>query len=401
MRLLLVAPTCDGEDIGEAWVTYQWVRRLATVHDVTVLTYAKRGKSPLARQLPGIEVVAWREPPFMGRAERLNSLLKPGYVPFYLSARRWLRGALASGRTFDIAHQLAPVAMRYPSPLAGLSVPYVIGPVGGGLATPDGWQAEDDTSPWYVELRRADRWRLTHDPLLRRTYEGAACVVGIGEYTRALLTGLRLRRFEVMNETGIEQLPEPGDRREQPGPVRLLFVGRVIRTKGVRDLVRAVGLLPLGSVTLDVLGDGFDAATCAGLASSTGVQEWVTFHGWLGRGEVEHFLRAADIFVFPSYREPGGNAVLEAMSFGLPTIVADRGGSADSVDDSCGIRISPTTPEEYAQRIADAIADLVADPTRRLRMGLAARERIARLYLWDSKIERMGRLYEELLTDSP
>lgn len=135
-RLLLVAPTCNGEDVGEAWVAYQWARRLGERHDVTLLTYHKKGATPASRQLSNVKIVEWSEPPVLGRAERLNSILKPGYIPFYYRARRWIRQALTDGMRFDIVHQPVPVAMRYPSPAANLGLPLVIGPVGGGLNTP-------------------------------------------------------------------------------------------------------------------------------------------------------------------------------------------------------------------------------------------------------------------------
>lgn len=88
LKLLLIAPICDGQDIGEAWVAYQWARCLAARHEVTVLTYYRRGRFPLSLQLPGVRVVEWAEPRGLGRAERFNSLLKPGCVPFYFRARR-------------------------------------------------------------------------------------------------------------------------------------------------------------------------------------------------------------------------------------------------------------------------------------------------------------------------
>src|SRR5262245_52808973 len=144
-KLLLIAPTCDGQDVGEAWVAYQWARGLAKRHDVTLLTYYKRGRLPASRQLTGLDVIEWPEPPLVGRAERLNSMLKPGYVPFYLKARRWIRHALARGERFDLAHQPVPVAMRYPSPVAGLGIPYIIGPVGGSLGSPPEFEKEKDT----------------------------------------------------------------------------------------------------------------------------------------------------------------------------------------------------------------------------------------------------------------
>src|SRR5262245_16580604 len=100
MKLLLVAPGCDGDDVGEVWVAYQWAKQLASRHDVTLLTYHKRGKRPISQQLSGLKIVEWTEPPLLGRAERLNSMLKPAYVPFYFRARSWLRRALARGERF-------------------------------------------------------------------------------------------------------------------------------------------------------------------------------------------------------------------------------------------------------------------------------------------------------------
>ncbi len=91
-KVLLIAPTCDGTDVGEAWVAYQWAKGLRADHDVTLLTYAKRGRPTAASQLPGLRVVEWQEPRLLGRFERLNSMLKPGFVAFYVRSRRWIRG---------------------------------------------------------------------------------------------------------------------------------------------------------------------------------------------------------------------------------------------------------------------------------------------------------------------
>src|SRR5580698_4471542 len=103
MRKALLIGIFDGEDVGEVWHGFQWVRRLAARHEVTILTYYKRGRNPLSGQLPGVRVIEWREPALVGKAERLNSLLKPGWVPFYVRTRRWIRQRLAAGERFDLA----------------------------------------------------------------------------------------------------------------------------------------------------------------------------------------------------------------------------------------------------------------------------------------------------------
>jgi glycosyltransferase involved in cell wall biosynthesis len=341
--------------------------------------------------------VQWWEPRLVGRAERFNSLLKPSYPLFHARAVRWMRQARARGERFDVAHQPVPVGMRYPSPLAGSGLPYLIGPVGGSLTSPPGFAEEDmSAAPWYMGLRQVDRWRVAHDPWLRRTYRDAACVLGIADYVRDFLAPIPLQRFEVLSETGIDSLAPPVDRCGRSGTVRLLFVGRLVRTKGAREAVRALSLVRDLPVHLDVVGEGFDRPECEALARELGVSDLVTFHGWQDRAQVQQHYRDADIFVFPSYREPGGNVAFEAMSNGLPLVVVDRGGPGAAVDDSCGFRLSADSPEQLAAGVADAVRVLVSDRALRLGMGEAARTRVCEIGLWPAKVDRMSALYDEV-----
>ena len=401
MKVLLVATTINREDIGEAWVAYQWARHLAERVDLTVLTYRKRGAPEIGAQLPGVRVVEWMEPPAFGRLERLNSLLKPGYLSFRSKARAWIRQAERNGERFDIAHQVVPVAMRYPTPLSGWDFPYVIGPVGGSLESPSGFAASE-TGPWYLKLRALDRWRLRHDPWLRDTYQSAACVLAIADYVRTTLSGVPVHRLEIMSETGLTVAPKESERplsaaisAEQP--LHLLFVGRVIRTKGARDLVAAMGLLRDLPVVADIVGDGFDLARCMELADALSVSDRVRFHGRQGRESVDAFYRSADLFVFPSYREPGGNVVFEAMGHELPLVVCDVGGPAAAVDTNCAILLRAEEPDQLAMDLAAAIRRLANDPGRRLEMGRAARKRLLEVGMWPTKADRTVRLYEELI----
>lgn len=397
LKLLLIAPTCDAQDVGEAFVGYQWVRQLAARHEVTVLTYHKHGVLPLSRQVPGIRIIEWAEPPGLGRAERLNSMLKPGYVAFYARARRWIRSALARGERFDLAHQPVPVAVRYPSPVAGLGIPFVLGPVGGSLTSPRAFTDEEGTTPWYVGLRSLDGLRLRHDPLLRQTYQQAGCVLGIAPYVRDSLAGIGVRKFAIMSETGLVTLPPPVNRAGRRGEVRLLYVGRLVRTKGARDAIRALSMLPGLPVGLDIVGDGCDRTACETLTRQLGLGPRVRFHGWLPRTQIDAFYRSADLFVFPSYREPGGNVTFEAMGHGLPLVVSDRGGPGAAVNETCGIRVHPDSPDQYAQDLAAALARLVRDPTLRRSLGEGARRRVQEIGLWDSRARQVEPIYAAVL----
>lgn len=399
-KILLVAPTCNGEDVGEAWVASQWARRLSERHDLTLLTYFKRGAKPASEQLTGLRVIEWQEPPLLGRAERLNSLMKPAYVPFYIKARRWLVAALKRGECFDVVHQPVPVAMRYPSPAAKLGLPLVIGPVGGGLSTPPGFTVDETSNPWFMKLRHLDGMRLRWDPLLRSSFQSADCVLGIANYVHDQLSDIPLHRFEVMSETGLEDIPAPLDRSARPNSVRLLYVGRLVRTKGARDIVRAMSLVRDLDVVLDIVGEGPERVECEKLIAEYGLVGRVRLHGWRPKEELPDFYRAADIFVFPSYREPGGNVALEAMAFSLPLIVVDRGGPGSAVSTECAIKLHVTTPDALATDVAAAIRKLTLDKELRNRMGASAHKHVGQTALWSAKLDRMDAIYADLISAS-
>ncbi len=394
-RILLVAPTCDGDDVGEAWVAYQWARGLSERHQVTLLTYHKRGRRPAREQVPGARVVEWEEPRGLARFERLNSMLKPAYFVFHRRAVRWIKQARQSGEVFDVVHQPVPVATRYPSPGLAAGAPLLVGPVGGGLPDPSGFTGRSGSTPWFVRLRALDQLRLRWDPWLRRTYARAACVLVIAPYVEERLREAGPRRVEVMSETALERLPdrvhERGDGEDGAGPVRLLFVGRLVETKAPDLLVEAVARCRDLAVVCDIVGEGPEDARCRLLIDEHGLDDVVTMHGRLPRSTVDDFYRRADVFVFPSYREPGGNVVFEAMGFELPLIVCDRGGPGAATDDECAIRIPVSTPEALVEDLAAGIRALAGDGARRHQMGAAARRRVEQVGLWSGKLDHFDR----------
>lgn len=396
-KLLLVAPTCNGEDIGEASIAYQWAYRLGERHDVTLLTYNKRGATPASRQLTNVNVIEWREPPLLGKAERLNSILKPAYIPFYVRARRWIRKALAEGKRFDLVHQPVPVAMRYPSPAANLGLPLVIGPVGGGLTSPPGFAADEGSAPWFMGLRCLDSYRQRWDPILRRSFQSADCVLGIADYVREQLANIPLKRFEVMGDNALDSVPTLIRRERRLDLVKLLYVGRLVRTKGARDIIRALAMLQDLPVELDIVGDGPDRAECERLVAELGLKQRVRLHGWVPKESVSDFYRNADVFVFPSYREPGGRVILEAMAFSLPLVIVDRGGPGSATTSRCAIKIPISTPDALTRDISTAVRRLVNSPDLREQMGAAAHGHATETALWSAKLERMNEIYLELM----
>ena len=133
------------------------------------------------------------------------------------------------------------------------------------------------------------------------------------------------------------------------------------------------------------------------LLPSLGLTTWFGFTAASHASVSRAFIGQADILVFPSYREPGGNVVFESMGYGVPLVVSDLGGPGSFVDDTCAIRVHPENPDQYANDLAAAITRLVDDPGLRAQMGVAARKRVAETGLWDRKVEHLEALYDSLV----
>ena len=106
---------------------------------------------------------------------------------------------------------------------------------------------------------------------------------------------------------------------------KVVYVGRLIKSKGVADLIAAVKTLP--DAELLVVGDGPDRERLEALAQ----ESRVTFVGRVSPVEVIDYLRQARVFVLPSSGEGFPNVVAEAMAAGIPVVATRTAGIPDLV----------------------------------------------------------------------
>jgi L-malate glycosyltransferase len=106
------------------------------------------------------------------------------------------------------------------------------------------------------------------------------------------------------------------------------------------------------------------------LVASSGLQDRVT---WLGeREDIPELMRALDILLLPSWEEPFGRAIIEAMALGVPVVATNVGGPAEIIADGReGYLVAPREPIIWAQ----AIGRLAEHREQALEMGRAGRRR--------------------------
>ncbi len=401
LKLLLVGLIIDGQDVGGTYSAYRWVEALGRVADVTLLCLERPGRPSVASQLPHIRVVSWPEPKVLARFERLRAMAKPAWPVFCGHVRRWIGEALVRGEHFDFAHQLMPQAMRFRSPLRHFDIPYGMGPLDGSLLTPAPLAQEVSRWPFANWVRRIDAAKPYWDPGLRQSFERAEIVFGVAPYVAEKLSGLAIKRFALALERGFEGA-EPATRTPHVrGALKLLHVGRGVRTKGLRDAVRAMALLAdRPGITLTSAGFGPEIAACKAEAEALGLGDRVTFLGRVSREEVDQLYASHDVFCFPTFREPMGGVLFEAFGSGLPIIAANYGGPQAIIDDSCGVLIDIAPPQAFAAAIADAVRALDDSPERVVALSKGALARLEGFGTWDQKAAAMVATFRAILDSS-
>jgi glycosyltransferase involved in cell wall biosynthesis len=109
------------------------------------------------------------------------------------------------------------------------------------------------------------------------------------------------------------------------------------------------------------------------------------------------YLRAADIFVLPSFAEGMSNSLLEAMSVGLPVIASRIGGNTDLLtDETAGLLIEPQDVEGWCR----AISQLLENPEQAQKLGRAAREIVTSQYSIRVIVDQYLAIYERLLSEN-
>ena len=376
MRILLLAPFCDPLAVSMPYVTYSHAAALAKLHDVALVigSPSERNVRNANGSFRSIEVIrmpvleriyAW----CLRRIFKYNfdtQLLTAFSFPFSLAlewcAWRQLRGRIHAGE-FDIVLRLLPMSPVIPSPFAYFlrrgPIPFVIGPLNGGLPWPQGFSQLENQKEWISNLR--DLYRYL--PFARSTYRNASAIIAASSQTYAEFAEYSDKLFFVP-EPGIAlSLCSADSRASQTGTkLELLFVGGLVPRKACDLALRgAAAILRNDSARFTVVGDGPERGRLEQLAKSLGIEKAVSFCGWLDHAEVLERMRAADVFVFPTLRDNGAGVVFEALACGAVPVVADFGGPGDIVYPDVGYKVALTSETDIVAQMEEVLGKLVAD----------------------------------------
>lgn len=361
-------------------------------------------------------VVGQTPPPFLGQPIMLQRLLESEIADVELHHLRMVLSGDANevgrfrwGKVFS----LLPIVLRilYARIVRGVNVLYYP-PAGPNRVTmfrdfaillPTRWLFKktifhfhaSGLTEMYPRLPAWQRW------LFRRAYFYPDAAIRLSDLTPEDARGVRARREYVIANGIDDPCPAGPEHSSAPvseaRPLRLLFVAMLRESKGVLVLIEAAARLKGEGIPfrLEIMGQfispEFKDQVHARVAE-LGLNDQITFLGMLtGDAKFAAYARA-DVFCMPTHYESEAFPVvlLEAMAYGLP-IVATRWRGIPSIvtDGETGFLVATRDPEAVAERLA-ALAD---DTELRTQLGLNARERFAREFVWPVHVEHMRAMF--------
>ncbi len=304
---------------------------------------------------------------------------------------------------FDLVHRLTPVSPTVPSLMAQkchrLMIPFVIGPINGGLPWPAGFEKERVKEREWLSYARSAYKLLPYHNATRRFAK--AIVVG----SRATYSQIAKKYHEkcvyipenaILKERFTRRV-ENLDRR----PIKVAFVGRLVPYKGADMLLEAAAQLAKEKkLEMDIIGDGPEMGNLKDLVRKLDIASQVKLDGWIDHTELQDRLVKSSVLGFPSIREFGGGVVLEAMALGLVPIIVDYGGPGELATQDAGFSVPIGTRDQIIEGFRKVLVELVNDPSVIFCKSEMARRRVFNLFTWQAKAQQVTEVYRWVLGET-
>lgn len=328
-----------------------------------------------------------------------------GNWSFYPLYEKWQKKTaeiareICSKEKIDILHQLNMIGFREPGYLWQVSketgIPLVWGPVDAKdkfpLAYANGTSLKTKAFLWLKNT--ISILQLKYSGRVRKAAKQASVLLGASSNSIHSFKKYMGVDAILMNETGCRINSQCIVHNSlSKNFFDILWVGKMDFRKQLEIAIRSLAMAKEENLKLHIVGGGNDA-TYKRLAEELDVCDRISWYGTISHSEVQRLMQKCDILLFTSVAEGTPHVVLEAIANGLPVVCHDTCGHGDCVDNSIGIKIPLSTPEQSVKDFAHAINELYAHRERLEEMSANCPQKAEELS-WERKAQKMLELYK-------
>lgn len=391
-QILVSAYGCEpfkGSEIGVGW---QWVLQIAKHNKVHVVT-RKNNKEIIENNIPSN--VKHNLHFHYYDTNKFLMKIKKGDKRLYLYYTFWQIGVykvfkqLSKKYKFDYSIHLSFGSYWMPTLLPLLKIPLIYGPIGGADAIPVSFLS---VFPLKERLIQIIRYILNYtapiNPLVMFPCIKAKYIICRTKNNVDILPRFLRKKTKIQLETGmfLDDFPNITPKSKNINNINLITTGRLIPLKNINTVLKALAVLKkVYNFTYSIIGSGSEEINIKRKIKEYGLSDCVFIKKQMPREQVLKELNNADIYLFPSLKEGGSWALMEAMAMKLPTICLDWTGMSVITDDSTSIKLKVSNPQIMVDDMVQAISFLINNPDIRIQMGENARKRIETVFNWDTK----------------
>lgn len=403
-KILVSAYGCEPFRGSEAGVGWNWILQMARHNEMYVIA-RKNDKNKIEDNIPEeyknvLHFYYYDTHPVLMKLKKREKGL---YLYYWL----WQIGIISLVKKIikkehpDYTMHLTFGSLWMPTFLPFFKVPFIWGPLGGADGVPKAYLKE---LPFKQRVVQSMRYILIKtapiNPLVYFPSKAAVAIIGRTQNNVEAIPQRYRKKCHVILETAMENGNLLNERKsiQEKGCVEIISTGRLVPFKNIRMAIEVLKRIRDDGYSFHytIVGKGPEKKQIEEMVKNYHLAENIKLVGEVPRETVMEYLKMADMYLFPSLREGGSWALMEAMAAGLPVVCFDWTGTGVITDDLCANRIKPTSMKQDVDCFADAVEDLINNPEKRVAYGVHARERILNVYNWDTKGRFMDKLFDDL-----
>lgn len=403
MKILVNCYACSPYKGSEPGMGWNFVKALSQTNELHIIT-EKKFKTDIERYFEENPLEKEFYHFYYIKRTRLRTLRKIWPPSYYWTYESWQKKVLSLAKDldkkehFDVIHQLNMTGYREPGYLWKMDKPFVWGPIGGF-----------DNVPWcmiptmglygltfYTAYNLMNSWQKHTNRRVKKAMTKANALISATQGMQTAIRHLYGKESVIIPEVGLTSSTECHICERKPNEkLKLCWSGLHIPRKSLNLLIESMAELGRDNIELHVIGKGSETTKWKKLADKKGVNN-IIWHGWVLREEALAIMQSCHVFCITSLNDLTSTVILEALSYGMPTIALDHCGFSNILTDVCGIKVPIINHKQVVSDYAKAIVRLADDEYSRRKMAKSARCR-ALVFNWEDKAEQINSIYKTII----